>query len=302
MTMVAFRVQPDCAEILTDSLAYDANCLNLAPSAKVTVLAPLDTAVIAQGPTHLAMRWKGLLCGPTGDFDHLDEAAQEHLPTVWAQMEGEERLADGPGEHGAVFHVGYSPRHRRFKAYAYSSLDAFRSTDLTEHALFCMPPPTSAIARVPAADEDWVALAKTVHDEWALAPLMSGLQVPIGGDVIHTRLDVGAAVQRRLHRFPNAGRDFRTMLIGSLHPAGQLGPCVCGSGRPFMVCHLDTKIDCPCKSGKRLEDCHRVDPAGPQARQHWREHAADFRRTRDDLAAAYRWWQSDESWRVAHGG
>lgn len=186
-------------------------------------------------------------------FGDLDAQAQECLPTIWSSLEN----IGGCRTYGTVFHVGYSLRRRRFAAFAYASEDGFQPTDLTDHAFFAMPCPTAPTSPPETVDE-WIALGQAVQDDYALAPKMTDLKVIIGGDLIHTRLEIGQSAHRRVHRFPDDVPAFRRMMVGSHHWTGQLGPCPCGSGQPFVACHLRWHAGpCACDSGRDFADCGR---------------------------------------------
>lgn len=67
-----------------------------------------------------------------------------------------------------------------------------------------------------------------------------------------------------MHTFDDTGDDtgdeFNRMMAGSLHPAGQLGDCDCGSGDTLVGCCLQAIADdpCPCGSGDTFGPCCRV--------------------------------------------
>jgi len=288
MTLVAVAVQPDHAEILTDTFTWSASSLRHGFSSKITLLPHLDTAVMAQGCYELGIVWEAAVASdPAGvsGFDALDVKARELLPLMWEEVEGR----TGERSSSQVLHVGWSADAGRFVGRRYSSEDDFAGTDLPEGVF--VHPSRGEPVEVPADVGGWVALGKDLHARYALAPVMTGNHVNIGGDLILSRLERGSATQRRVHTFPTDGEQFRRMMIGSLHPLGQLGPCVCGSGQPYLVCHmrwLEEGAPCPCGSGRAFEDCHRINPRSPQAVLHWRRHAGDYRRTRQELQRTYR--------------
>lgn len=292
MTLIAFRVGTDHAEIMSDSLAYGVEQVHIGHTSKVAVLNHLDTAIVTAGPTDLARWWKGTAAstiGLAGDFDELREVAPDHLRQVWAAIPP----MPGPGRRGTVFHIGWSPSQDRFAACAFRSDDDWQPHDLTDQQLVCEPPMDLAEAP-PMTDEEWTALAVRVRQQWTLQPSSGQPHCAIGGHVVLTRLERGLSSQRRIHSFPTEGWEFRRTLIGSLHPLGQLGPCICGSGQPYAVCHLrwrDHEAPCVCGSEQPFAGCCRVDIFSPQARLYWLQHTQDFHRSQTDLAA--RWTTTD---------
>lgn len=276
MTMICFNVKPDRAEVMTDSLTYNRSGRHMGRSSKVDVLADLNTVVTSYGSHPLGAEWRYLLDNAgqwVDDFDGLDALAEEHLPEVWAEMA--DYVPDG--SEAVVFHIGYSPRHNRFKAYAYPSANGFRCTPLGA-GLHVMPAPTSVDSTLalmvagsevvtldgldPAGLEDWTALAETIHADRSAVPYGTGRKVFIGGDIVHTRLERGAVTQRRIHHIGEDSEGFRRMVSGTMHPLGQLGPCVCGSGETFATCHLPAIADqpCVCRSGQSFAECCRIEP------------------------------------------
>jgi hypothetical protein len=284
MTMIAFRIGKDRAEVMTDSLVYtDGSSDTRQNYSKVAVLSHLEMAVVAQGPIELAHVWRLHLATipDLTSMDDVDEWAQLLLPRIWQEL-------DLPGDdwEACVFHVGWSPRRQRYVAHAYSSLDGFALTDLTEHEFFCQPVPMHA-AVVPQTDEDWIELAAATFQHHMLAPHWTRMQTPIGGDVQFTTLLRGASIQRRLGSLPGDPSHpvFRKALIGTMHKWGQLGPCYCLSGKRFFECHLpqmaEYTADCPCGSGVPFHSCHLVDANGDDAQGGACPAAVDRRRRAD---------------------
>lgn len=259
MTLIAFAVQPDRAEICTDTLTYAANGRTLGRHGKVHPLPHLNSAMLTQGAAGLAALWAFRLSSFTEDaldFDDLDKLAAQELPATWDGLNH-----DRPGSSDSiVFHVGFSPAAGRFLAYGYPSINRFRRADLTDR-FYAMPALLSHDPAAPADEQQWTDLARLIRRERALAPIESGHKVFIGGDVVLTRIEVGCLQQRTIHTFDDTGLEFRQMVAGTLHPFSQLGPCPCGSGKALVVCHgfaPDSK--CTCGSGRTFGACCRVDP------------------------------------------
>ncbi len=236
MTLIAFHAQPDRADIITDTLSYTRTARHLGHTSKVTLMPHLDAAVMTQGSTDFAKAWtaEALTAAEAADFDEFAERVGEALPVLWRRLPGVGDDCERGRANSAVFVVGYSPRRRSFTAHGWASDFAFRRMDLD--GLHVMPSPlgvrpselelrrlgrhfdvyfgdTAPVDRLrrlpppaaPGSDAGWVELAKTVRADRALADLYSGFKTYVGGSVIHTRLTVGAATQRRVHTFDDTG-------------------------------------------------------------------------------------------------
>lgn len=287
MTLVAFHVTPNRADIITDTTTYDDTAMRMYDSTKTHLLPHIDAAVMFTGKVRLHARFMEAVTGLRLDsVDHLSALAEVVLPKV--------KTNDGEPVDGTVFVVGPSPIRRRFVAYAHNSGDGFKQFDMCDQ-FFCKPVPMDPLPAIPRTARAWADLAQLVHRNWAIEKLPGGIRMPIGGDVIFTRLERDIASQVRVHRFPREGADFRRAMIGTLHRAGQLGPCPCGSGQPLIVCHLRRMgpEPCACESGKPFAECHRVDPYTDESRTYLREHAADFYDTQAALAAEWRRFAAD---------
>jgi hypothetical protein len=292
VTLIAFRIEEDYAEILTDTLTYGLGEAEFCQTSKVRLFPHVDAAMMARGASELGAYWLAILdSDPPGaqSFDAWGATAQRRLPELWAMM----RDKEGTRDVGEIFHVGWSESRGRFVGSELNSTNGFQSRDLTEQGFFSAPDLTEP-PEPPSSVEEWVSFAERVYDECSLASYMTKRKCFIGGDLILTRLERGHAVQRRVHSFPVDDWKYRQMMIGSLHPLGQLGPCICGQGQPYALCCLrgmEPTAPCPCKNGRTFGDCHQIDVFSPehqmQAVTHWAHHREDFVRTRDELAAAF---------------
>jgi hypothetical protein len=292
VTLVAARVEVDYAEVLTDTLAFGQ--FEFMKCSKLDLEPHMDTAVTGRGPAELFHWWRWWRDSHFEHFDTLDalEAlAPAALRTGWEETPGRDR----PGrDWGQVIHVGWSDREQRFVANDHQSVDGFRPTRLPD--FFVAPALLEAVPAAPSSDQEWVALAQAAYDD---AGRVGDARSPFGGDMILTRLEQGVLSQRTLCTMPTDDRRYRHMLVGTLHRVGQLGPCVCGKGKPYLLCHLagaPPSWPCPCPTGqatgKPFVRCHRVDPTAPSSLRYWREHADDFTSTSDALARA---WQTHDT-------
>jgi len=289
VTLIAIRIEPDFAEVLTDTLVYSQ--VEFFSCTKIETLPHMDAAVTGRGPTdlgHLWSFWRARYFESYADLDELQAVAPAPLQECWEQVEGR----DLPGmnrDSAEVFHVGWSRAAGRFVGYSHRSENGFQPERLSD---FTTAPKLQQDREPPTSVADWIELAESIYEESGYA--LAG-RCQFGGDLILTRLERGSITHRRIHTIPQDDWRFRQMAIGSLHPLGQLGPCICGSGQPFLVCHMapiHPQMPCPCPRGRGDEqrpfyDCHRVDPDSAQARQHWTEHPEDFHRTRAELREAW---------------
>lgn len=298
MTLIAVHADTDRAGILTDTLSYTVTARRLRRASKVFAVPHLDAAVLTHGDAELSNYWAvhaSLRAGKT-TFDDLTDAAPDALRELWRErtMMAEHRNAlhggNRPVPRSIALAVGYSDRAGSFRALAHSSDDDFRQVEL--QGLWVMPSPLdirpSRIEQQrleqtfrerfdddrpvralrsrprpvpPATADEWADLARTVRQQRALADLYSGLKMYVGGDALLTTLERGQQSTRRLFSFDDDGPEYAEMMAGSLHPAGQLGPCGCESGARFVDCCLTQIADdpCPCGNGATFAACCRVD-------------------------------------------
>jgi hypothetical protein len=299
MTLVAFTLRPDGADIVTDSLSYGPEMTAVEEIDKCRVIDSWDTAIMSTGPSRLGDSWSSAVrdaLPQLRDFDELEQHTPPALCLLWLHLR-EEGYLRKPGradeEDGHVFHVGWSPRRGRFAAVGFSSEDGFQPIDLTEHELFVKPHPhTPTPATPPTTDQEWAQLVTTAHQDWNMPGPYNPLRFRIwmAGDVVRTTLGRGHAERRVIARIPTRGRDWRWMNIGQMSVEGQLGPCACGSGLPAACCHLPNNYGkpCPCGSDKTVGDCHAIRPEDPRVMAYYLAHLDDYERTRPALADAYR--------------
>lgn len=291
MTLVAVRVEPEFAEILTDTLATGPSQTTMVRSSKVTTFPHLNAAILGRGAAELTGNFVGWLAmhpDIAGSFDALDELARDHLPGMWERVEGKDSRP-----LARQLHVGWSESRGRFVAREYLSSDDFAGSDVTEVGFFCHPDMTPRLLPPPpGSTQDWVDLAETVYTVATAAPQLSGRCCLIGGDILLTRLERGSITQRVIHHLSEDDWRFRRGVIGGLHWQGQAGPCMCGSGQPYIVCCLRPFVDepCDCGSERPLRDCHLLDLDGddlPRVLEFWAQHADEFTSTRAELRAVW---------------
>lgn len=258
MTLIAFKAEPDAAHVMTDTLSYMPTGRWMGRTSKINLMPHADAAMIAQGPGSLTALWRHWLAvhgQHVANIDDLDAVATDQLPKLWEAL----THPIDAGAEGIVFHLGYSPEHGRMKAYSYPSNLGFARQDVSDGA-YIIPAPVSRQPD-PASEDEWRDLALTLRHERALASVTSGMKVFVGGEVTLTHIEPGAVTQRRIHTFDDRpdNPEFQQMVAGTLHPSGQLGPCLCGSGNIQALCHeLPDDRDCPCGSKSPFGECCRV--------------------------------------------
>lgn len=285
MTLIAIRVEADYAELLTDTLTYSVGEAEFGHTSKVRAFLAKDMVLTGKGAAEFTAELVYQLeidSLAVQGIDDLDEFAPDVLTDQWGKVE----QRHGTREHAWVYAVGWSEDRRRFAGTAYTSETGFQPVELMPGTVLTNP------ALSTPAPEDWPALAEAVYAECSVTYNDKTL---IGGALELTRLERGSISQRKVHELPEDDWRFRKMLIGTLHPYGQLGPCYCGSGQPQIVCCLalglaDPTWPCPCTSGAAFADCHLVDLTAPESVQHWVDHADDFHRSARPLRAAWRTW------------
>jgi hypothetical protein len=284
VTLISLHVEHDRATLLTDSLTYGPGLCDFTTSSKTLLLPHIDAAVTGKGPRELGTYWEATIgLNVVRSLEEMGDLAREELPACW------EQTADRTGSRavGEIYHVGWSQQQGRFRAFEYSSEDGFQGRELTDSSPFLSNPP-AVDPLPPSTDTEWLHHGQVQYEHYALATVWSGRKTMIGGELVLTRLERGAATQHRLYTFPTDDWRFRKMMIGAMTFEGQAGPCYCGSGLPQARCHLPTALTpeapCCCQSGKAFGACHRVDPEGRPATAHWIRHQDEYRDTQMELA------------------
>ncbi|UFN44512.1 hypothetical protein [Nocardioides okcheonensis] len=297
MTLIAFAIYPDRAEIITDTAAYALNGSAFGRTSKVVTIPHLDTAVMTQGDTVFGNDAKAAtmqVAAQVATFDQLVEHLADPLRDLWCQRREEWAGA----AESVVFVVGYSPRAERFVAYGFATerddLEPFAidrpwvmpcpwdlrpdelqvSRFLAEDAAMAAADGEDPMGQMfvdqrwsrtpelapPADVETWDDLARQVREQRAVnSPWRSTF---VAGDVFHTKLEQGSTTTARRFTFDDEGDDFLAMIHGTQHPIAQLMECQCGSGERAIECHLAEQLDDPCgckDSGKTFRECCAVD-------------------------------------------
>lgn len=127
--------------------------------------------------------------------------------------------------------------------------------------------PRSAVPNpVPATEQEWRDLAVSAWRDRSFTPIESGWKWITGGAVYLSTLTRGGYASELLCDLAPTREEFAQIVRGTLHPIGQAGACVCGSGRRLIDCcagHL-TDQPCPCESGRVFRECCSID-AGTHA-------------------------------------
>lgn len=285
MTLLAVRVEQDYAEILTDTLAYTP--VDFFTMSKVDVMPHIDAAVVGRGPTDLMHwwgNWRDLFMELYGDLDELEALTPTALQQGWEDGVREKDHVMGLRNSAHIVQVGWSPSRERFVAYDHRQEDDFAPVEIAQFLTGPALEPTST--DLPVSDEDWAGIGEAIYEQ---AGYTLGPHSYMGGDLLLTRVERGALSVRKIHTLPADDWRFRQMMIGTLHPEGQIGPCPCGKDQPFTLCHMAAMPrtwPCSCpdgQQGRAFFDCHRVDPDSPEAEAYLTEHAEEFRQIRDDL-------------------
>lgn len=292
MTLVAIRTDGDRAQVLVDTLAYGPGDADYEHSNKVRTLAHLDTVIIGKGASFPASELYvhvDTYCQLAPDFETMATEAPRFLKQAWEAAPEHER--NGRSGVSTTWLVGWSARSGRYVALQYDSRSDFQPREVARGSVLMDPVPP-VVPDEPQDDDAWAALGESVYEQCSVALDHRHAQTMIGGGLILTSLSRGRIEQRRLHTLPDDDWRFRQMVIGTVHRYGQIGPCICGSGQPYLICHLpsfDPSWPCPCdhKRERLFVDCHRLTPADPGVFDHWIAHADDFHRTQDELRHAW---------------
>lgn len=293
MTLIAVRTGADFAEVLVDTLAYGPGDVEFVHTNKVRTFPHAAYVTTGKGSGSLSAFWGGTLDAHPRLGDNLDAvitSTPKELRALWDVLDDDQKT--GRAATSWIYMVGWSDKHARFVAYEHNSDRDFEPVEVGRSSAFANPAPTTALPE-PTSDADWFSFAEAVYEEHATT-LDLRYKNMIGGALWLTRITRDLITQQRIGVLPEGDRRHRQMLIGTVHPIGQMGPCPCGSGQPYLVCHLPTFDPdwlCPCESGKTFVDCgHRLTPASRAVFDHWNAHADDFHRTKDELRAN---WQRE---------
>lgn len=284
MTLLAFATYGrKRAEFITDTAAYNQTAAWTGRCTKHLTLNHIDAAVLNNGPIDFGHMFRAVLleASPTlATFDELMDGA----PTLLVDLRKFWRENSPMGPRTDAFYqptvalIGWSDRAQEFVGYVLSSAHDFEPTipaglwawpmpmtsRPTELELSTLPDdPEYATKReqwrarpprpVPARTEDWRSLAVDVRAQRCSGWAGTG----VGGDIIHTRLERGSVISRRIHTYAENGEEFAKMIEGTAHPVALARDCHCGSGKPFGECHVSRLLakPCPCESGRPYGEC-----------------------------------------------
>lgn len=253
MTLIAFATYgKKRAEFITDTSAYNAAADWTGRCTKHLTLNHLDAAVLNSGPIDFGHMFRAVtLEASVESFDDLTDGAPSlllDLRRFWREN-SPSGTRTGPFYQPIVALIGWSDRAQEFVGYVFAGKDDFEPS--VPEGLW-----TSTSAEPhrpkPARSDDWRALALKVRRDAS-----EGDGIAVGGDVLHTRLERGAVVTRRIHTYDDTGEEFAKMVEGTAHPVALARDCYCGSGIPFGECHVsDLRAKpCYCESGRPFGQC-----------------------------------------------
>lgn len=296
MTLVAFDVADDRAEVVTDTLAYSEPGMRWVwpEEDKTLTLDRLAAVVACQGTGDFTDLWLArarTLAETARSFDEFVTAADVGVRDCWEVVQDyldahNRRTGASKRARSTTFLVGWSHRAGRFVAYGYASHLGWERVEVDTP--FVMPTPVGArpsslelsmlsaeagasLPGYPSLEPgtDLVAAAKRARRTRALALPQTGRKWVVGGSLVRTVVTRDGCTTEIVHRFDDLdapGDEFKLLVAGTLHPYAQLGPCPCGSGQRASGCHLmPPEVPCPCQSGERFGDCCRVSWADVEA-------------------------------------
>lgn len=266
MTLLAYRLERDFVEVVSDTLAVADNAAYLFDSSKVQYIPHLDLALAGTGLGYIA-KYVALDVGDlaSAPYDELVPKVQQIVQKVAAE------LADSNPDHAAasatiLYAFGYSERRRRCMGSLFmgggpsapwerewQAVDAlydhpaYRGDGRGSSARIWPRALGSSFDIADAAPEGplgWVELATRLRREMIDTP--PERRIVFGGDLIYTRLEQGGVTQRRIFRFDDTGEEFAQLLAGTANPlgaphrwpgVGRNDPCPCGSGEKYKRCH-----------------------------------------------------------------
>lgn len=285
MTLISFATYGDHAEFITDTTSYTRYVEQLGITTKHATLNHLDAAVLTQGCSTFGDYATVGALKLAGDCAGFDEMVGRYQATLVATLADLPEVGD---RDCTAFLLGYSENAAQFVAYVYAAEQGFKPLRVTQ---WLMPTPWSLrpsgieLRRVrevightplwpqveprwttqpkmvaPRSVEEWVDLALIAHEQRTADHYF---QILVLGSVLHTRLERGASLTRRVHNFEHTTEEFRAILAGTRHPIGQMQDCHCGSGETYRDCHLRPYWTdaCGCASGRTFYECCMVPEA-----------------------------------------
>lgn len=292
MTLISMQVTQDKVVFVTDSLSTSDQALELCFERDKVRQVDGPSAFTACGPVELGARWHLLAQQPVMAGmgpEQVSEIAGHILPRVWS---GIDKPPWTGRDSGLVLYAGWSDSQRSFLGYKHDSARDFRGVEVVPGAVEGSPAFAGPLPAVGATDREWAAFAWAQYEAYSLVSMLArGGKLYLGGPIVLSELTRGGLEHRQIGCLPMGGWQLRKMLVGSLHPYGQLGPCICGNGKPMTLCHLRRMADtdaCPCGEGRPFFECrHYVDPDGPVAAAHWRVYGRDLTRWNDELRESF---------------
>ena len=292
MTLIALACYGDHAEFVTDSMAYSRNLRRLGTATKSVVLHHLDAAILTSGDGLFSAETRSYLTQSRdlldqNTFDTLIEAAPAWLRDAWRAVQS--AVAGYKLDDSTVYLVGFSEAAGEYRAYHFASEHDFNPEPIV--GLHMAPTPGDYRPSDMEADKigrDFADLdgitefiaswkAKPAHpvpaglDDWFKVGLeartrstQNFLRILVGGSIYYTRLERGYASTMKLFDFDDTGDNLLELVGFTQHPAAQLRPCWCGSGKRHLDCHLAEFLDEPCgcgAPGRLFRDCCMI-PAG----------------------------------------
>lgn len=148
MTLVAFNVGVDGADLVTDTCSYNPNWRHFGRLSKVVTLPHLETVVVTQGDSRVGKLWKdaaSVVSEDAADFDELVRELGERLAVLWdvrrSEVDADNAVTGGTFSlsPSVAFCIGYSPSRARFRAVAIAADDGCRPVDVD--GMFVIPSP-----------------------------------------------------------------------------------------------------------------------------------------------------------------
>lgn len=261
MTLLAYRLEEEYVEVVTDTLtvADDGAVIDHAP--KVRYAPHLEVLVAGTGLEFVLKMVGDHVAGiGSGSIDDVIPAA-----AVAARAAAQMCAEAGHASPTVLYLFGWSPCRRRYVGSlmlggdkepwerewqpidallenpAYRGDGAGGSCRIWPHAL---QESFNVADETPSSVLGWVDLAEKLRVRMIDTPPEQ--RVIFGGQLIYSRLEAGGITQRRIHTFDDDGDDFARLLAGSANRRGA----------PHRWTGVGRNDPCPCKSGKKWKQCH----------------------------------------------
>lgn len=205
MTLLIFDQWEEGVDIYTDTLVTTEDHEPSGHAMKVWTLPHIRMAMVVTGTAELGELWSQQIRTSYGlrDIIDVDLNAPHALNSIHAHLS--EHLGDI--KTSTVYHFGFPNGSDKLVRYTYRSTKHYQSEPSAPgHAYAFKPQPAAPLHRA-QSDDEVIEHALRIRDDHASGA--SAERIPIGGQLMRTRLTPEGIAVGSVHDFPNDGTDWR---------------------------------------------------------------------------------------------